>query len=159
MLIVPKCSFKICTVLTNSSSHLLRFCRKNRRPACQNAKNLLRWEKALCICGIRRHQWHGVCPTRTLSLLLEEKVPNFVRRMRWKGRGFLQRHKLCAVHPTTPHPSRRRAPRHLPLKGEGLAGGNARFHPRRALPHSGSPPLRGRGAGCRPLSSCTRRRR
>ena len=120
MLIVPKCSFKICTVLTNPSSHLLRSCHKNRRPACQNAKSLLRWEKALCICGIRRHQWHGVCPTRTLSLLLEEKVPNFVRRMRWKGCGFLQRHQLCAVHPTTPHPSRRRAPRHLPLKGKAL---------------------------------------
>ena len=133
-------------MLTNPSSHLLRSCHKNRRPACQNAKNLLRWEKALCICDIRRHQWHGVCPTRTLSLLLEEKVPNFVRRMRWKGRGFLQRHQLCAVYPTTPHLSRRTAAPPPLTQGRHRQKAMAVSHTRRAFP------LGHFGMGCPPAS-------
>ena len=52
-------------------------------------------------------------------LLLEEKVPNFVRRMRWKCCGHIQCRRWCALYPTTPHPSRRTAAPPSP-QGEGL---------------------------------------
>lgn len=82
--------------------------------------HLFRWGVPVVHCGPTRTRAFPLQGDQVVrSLLLEEKVPNFVRRMRWKGYGYLQRYRSYAAYPPTPHPSRRTAAPPSP-QGEGL---------------------------------------